>query len=110
MEIYFGDLAQLKQEEKVESFVVESQKLAVMVLNVTERKLTVFFVEGLAEHLKGLVWAFNPNTLQEAIARALNLEDLVTRDNFTTKKATLPIFPKRLFKKNITLSKHHLPS
>jgi len=46
-----------------------------MVPDVTERRLIVLSVEGLSDSLKGLVRAFEPGSLQEAIKRALSLED-----------------------------------
>lgn len=58
-----------------------------MVLDVTKRGLIVLFLESLSVPLKGLVRAFDPNSLQEAIRRALNLEDSVAKNKIYSKNA-----------------------
>lgn len=85
--IHFRELAQLKQENIVEHYVTKFWRLAVIVPNVTERRLMVLFVEGLLEPLKGSVREIDLSSLQEAIRRALNLEVSVTKDIFYSKKA-----------------------
>ncbi|KAH9305248.1 hypothetical protein KI387_009652, partial [Taxus chinensis] len=72
--IHFRELAQLKQEASVERYVVHFQKLAIMVLDISERRLIVLFMEGLTEPLRGLVKAFEHPSLQDAIKRSINLE------------------------------------
>eukprot|EP01018_Ginkgo_biloba_P011778 Gb_39290 [translate_table: standard] len=48
--------------------------IAVMVPDVSERRLTYLFMEGLRELLRGLVKAFDPESLHVAIKRTLTLE------------------------------------
>lgn len=91
---HFRELTQLKQEGKMEEGKMEDysttfQRLAVMIFDVSKTRLIVFFIQGLAEPLKGLVKAFNPSTLQEAINRALIFEDSVTRDRWGLKQTIL---------------------
>ena len=59
-EIYFRELAQLKQTGSVEAFISEFQRIAVMVTDVSERKLTMLFTEALTEALRGWVKAYKP--------------------------------------------------
>ena len=69
-EIHFRELAQLKQTGSAESFISEFQRLAVMVTDVSESRLTMLFTEALMEPLWGWVKAYKPLTLQDAISRA----------------------------------------
>ena len=45
-----------------------------MVPDMTERRVTMLFVEGLSDGLRGLVKAHKPSTLHDAIGLALDLE------------------------------------
>ncbi|KAH9288409.1 hypothetical protein KI387_032526, partial [Taxus chinensis] len=72
-EVHFRELAQLKQEASMERYVADFQKLPVMVSNISERRLVVLFMEGLTEPLRGLVKAFEPPSLQDAIKRRKKL-------------------------------------
>ena len=65
--VYFRELAQLKQTGRLEYFISDFQRLSVMVLEISDRRLVVLFTEGLSEPLKGWVKAFDPFNLQEAI-------------------------------------------
>ena len=62
-EVYFQELAQLKQICNLEYFISEFQRLAVMVPNISERRLIVIFIEGLSEPLRGWIKAFDPISL-----------------------------------------------
>jgi len=44
-----------------------------MVCDVSEDRIMFLFIEGLLEPFKGLVKAFTPPTLQDAIRKALDL-------------------------------------
>lgn len=79
----------------MESYVAEFERLAMMVPDVTERRLIVLFVEGLSEPLRGLVKALDPASLQDAIRRAFNLEDSSTKGGSTSHKAP-PVVTKKL--------------
>ncbi|KAH9311173.1 hypothetical protein KI387_026208, partial [Taxus chinensis] len=73
-EIHFRELAQLRQYGTVDAYIMEFQRLSVMVTGITERRLVILFSEGLTEPLKGWVKAFDPPTLQEAMKKARNME------------------------------------
>jgi hypothetical protein len=57
--------------------------MSVMVPNVIERRLIVLFIKGLAKPLTSLVKDFDLVSLQDAIKRALNLEDSMILKNST---------------------------
>lgn len=62
-ELYFRELAQLRQTGSLDAYVSELQKVAVMVTGISERILVILFVEGLMEPMRGWVKAFDPPTL-----------------------------------------------
>lgn len=74
IEIYYRDFAQLKQVGHVEAYINELQKIAVMVPDMSERRVTMLFVEGLSDNLRGLVKAHKPSTLHDAIGLAIDLK------------------------------------
>ena len=90
-EIHFRELAQLRQTGSPESYISEFQRVAVMVTNITEPRLIMLFIEGLAEPLRGWVKAYKPATLQDAIGRARDLQDAVPKNRFPPK----PTFPSK---------------
>ena len=53
-----------------------------MVIDISESQLILLFIEGLAEPLKGLVKAYRPSTLQEALNRTRDLQDDIPRTRF----------------------------
>ena len=57
-EIHFRELAQLKQTGSVEAFILEFQRIVVMVTDVSESRLIMFFSEDLTEPLRGWVKAY----------------------------------------------------
>ncbi|KAH9293373.1 hypothetical protein KI387_041420 [Taxus chinensis] len=79
LDMHFRELAQLKQEGSLERYISDFERLAVMVLDISEKRLVLLFIEGLGEPLKGLVKAFSPPSLQGAIKKALDLESSVPR-------------------------------
>ena len=84
-EIHFRELAQLKQTGSAEAFISEFQRLAVMVTDVSESRLTMLFTEALTEPLRGWVKAYKPITLQDAISRARDLQDSAPKNKFPLK-------------------------
>ena len=72
-EIHFRELTQLRQTGSPEVYIEEFQKIAVMVQDVSQSRLMMFFIEGLMEPLKGWVKAFKPTKLQDAIWRTRDL-------------------------------------
>jgi len=75
-------LAQLRHHGSVDTYVAYFKRWAVMVPDVSERRLTYLFMEGLREPLRGLVKAFYPESLQAAIKRALTLETTTPSRSF----------------------------
>ena len=53
-----------------------------MVIDISESSLILLFTEGLAEPLKGLVKAYRPITLQEAVSRTRDLQDAIPRTKY----------------------------
>ena len=45
-----------------------------MVLDISDRRLVVLFIEGLFEPLKGWLKAFDPFNLEEAIKKVRSME------------------------------------
>ena len=84
-EIHFRDLAQLKQTSSVKAFISEFQRVVVMVSDVSESRLIMLFTEALTEPLRGWVKVYKPSTLQDAISRARDLQDLVSKNRFPLK-------------------------
>ena len=85
LEIHFRELAQLKQIGSVEAFISEFQRIAVMVTDVSERRLAMLFTEAVTEPLRGWVKSYKPLTLQDAISRARDLQDSVPKNKFPLK-------------------------
>ena len=56
-----------------------------MVTDISKSRLILLFTEGLAEPLKGLVKAYRPTTLQEAMSRTRDLQDAIPRTNYPTR-------------------------
>ena len=60
--------------------------MAIMVLDMTEERIVYLFLDRLEDFVKGLVKAFSPSTLQEAIKRSLQLETCVPIKLVTNQK------------------------
>ena len=57
-----------------------------MVPNMSEKRIVYLFLDGLEDSVKGLVKAFSPSTLQEAIKRSLYLETCIPMKPSTNQK------------------------
>jgi hypothetical protein len=90
-EIHFRDLAQLRQSGTVKEFITEFQRVAMEVIDISEPRMIMLFIEGLIEPLKGWVKAHRPPTLQYAILCTRDLEDSVPK----TKTFSKPFVPQR---------------
>ena len=66
----------------------EFQQIMVMVPNISQKRITIFFIEGLMDKLKALVKVHRPNSLDDAIGLALDLD--VTPSNQPPKKHFSP--------------------
>ena len=62
-EEYFKELSKLKQTKSVNEYIEEFQKVAIMVLDMSEKMIVYLFLDGLEDSVKGLVKAFSPSTL-----------------------------------------------
>jgi hypothetical protein len=96
LEIHFRELAQLKQTGIPKAFFFKFHRLTVMVTNISEAQMVMLFVEGLSKPLHGWVKAYNPATLQDAVNRARDMQDVVPKSRFPLK----PTFPRRTRKSN----------
>lgn len=67
VELYYRDLAQLRQSGHVDSYINEFQRIAVMVPEMPEKRVVMSFIEGLHDRMRGLVKALKPRTLHDAI-------------------------------------------
>lgn len=81
----FQDLVSVRQKNMVDAYILEFQRIVVMVPNIYEKRVTFLFMEGLLEPLTGMVKTFSHTTLQDAIKRALTLEPSMMRP-----KPTIP--------------------
>ena len=88
MKSIFKELSKLKQTKSVNEYIEEFQKVAVMVPNMSEKRIVYLFLDGFEDFVKGLVKHFSPSTLQEAIKRILQLETCVPMKPSTNKKPT----------------------
>ncbi|XP_059064617.1 uncharacterized protein LOC131856731 [Cryptomeria japonica] len=57
-----------------------------MVPDISEKRIIYLFLDGLEDPIKGLVKAFSPSTLQEAIKRSLQLETYMPKKPVTNQK------------------------
>jgi len=62
-EEYFRDMATLQQITTMGSYVEEFQRILIMILDVSVKRIAFLFMEVLKEPLKGLVKVFDPPNL-----------------------------------------------
>lgn len=67
------ELEQLKQTRLHEEFIVEFERIAVMVTNISKDRLVMLFTETLSKPLQGWVKAFNSTILQDAIKKTQDM-------------------------------------
>jgi len=60
-----------------------------MVTDISEARLVMLFTEGLTEPLRGWVKAYKPTSLQDAVSRARDLQESISKPKFTPR----PNFP-----------------
>ena len=85
LELPFNELAQLKQVGTLEAYILEFEKISVMVSYVSMRRLVLLFTEDLDEPLKGLVKSHKPTTLKDAMILTIDLQDVLPRTRFPPK-------------------------
>ena len=74
IEVYYRDLAQLWQSGTLDHFIDEFQRISVMVPDMSEQRKVMLFTEGLQDRFRGLVKVLKPNTLDDAIKIAHDLD------------------------------------
>ena len=88
----FKELAQLKQVGTPEAYMLEFEKISVMVSDVSMARLFLIFTKGLTEPLIGLVKSHKPSTLKDAMNLIRDLENVFPRTKYPPK----PNFPSKL--------------
>jgi hypothetical protein len=73
LELHFRELTQFRQIGSPELYIEEFQRIEVMVQDMSQSRLMMFFIEDLMESLKGWVKAFKPTNLQDVIWRTRDL-------------------------------------
>lgn len=68
--------------------------MAVMVTDISEARLVMLFVEGLAEPLHGWVKSFEPTTLHASINKTRDLQDATSKNKLTPKGNEVKPFQK----------------
>ena len=56
-----------------------------MVIDISEARLIFLFIEGLTKPLKGLVKAYQPSTLLEAVGKTRDMQDAIPRTKYPPK-------------------------
>ena len=79
LEQHFVELTKLKQTGSPKTYISDFLRVSVMVPDLSAARMIYIFVEGLAEPLRGLVRSTRPATLQDAISRTRDLQDVLPR-------------------------------
>jgi len=79
------ELAQLRKTSTPKDYVIEFQRMEVMVTNIYENRLLMLSMEGLDEPLRGWVRDFRPNKLQQSIVKNQDMVDIVPKKTSTKK-------------------------
>ena len=87
----FKELAQLKQVGTAEAYLLEFEKLSVMVSNVSMVRLVLLFTKGLTEPLRGIVKSHKTTTLKDAMNLTRDLQNVFPRTKYPPK----PNFPSK---------------
>jgi hypothetical protein len=90
-EIHFRDLAQLRQTSIAEAFIIDFQWVAMAMIDISEPRLIMLFIEGLTDPLRGWVKAYGPPTLQDAILHTRDLTESMPKNKAFSK----PFLPQR---------------
>ena len=89
-ELPFKELAQLKQVGTPEAYMLEFEKLSVMVFDVSMARLVLLFTEGLTEPLRGLMKSHKPSTLKDAMNLTRYLQNVLPRTKYPPSQIFLP--------------------
>lgn len=69
---------------------MEFQCLAVLVTNISKRRLIVLFMDGLMDPLRGWIKDLNPRTLQEAIKKSRDMDQGTIKNKTSFKELRKP--------------------
>jgi hypothetical protein len=79
LEIHFREMAQLRHTCTPEAYVTNFQRMAVMVIDISEKRLVMLFMKGLEEPLRGWVKVFRPTTLHDTIMKTQDMAGTVPK-------------------------------
>lgn len=82
----------------MEAYISEFQRLFIMVIGISEKRLVILFMEGLYEPMRGWFKAFDSPTLQEAMRKAHSMELVAPRSKFSygsSSSKDIKSFPKK---------------
>ena len=81
-EISFREFSHVKQTRTLQAYIFKFYKLVFMATDISKSSLILLFITGLVEPLKFLVESYIPSTLQEALNRTRDLQDVISRIRF----------------------------
>jgi hypothetical protein len=90
--LHFKDLAQIKKEGTSDAYIIEFQRLAVTVIDISKLRLVMLFIEGISKPLCGWVKDFNPETLHDVIVKEQDMEGVVPKKKTLSK----PFIPQKV--------------
>ena len=85
-ELPFKELAQLKQVGTLEAYMLEFEKILVMVFDISMARLVLLFTKGLIEPLRGLEKSHKPDILKDAMNLTRDLQNVFPRTKYPPKK------------------------
>ena len=88
-ELPFKELAQLKQVGTPEAYMLEFEKLSVMVSDVSMDMLVLLFTKGLKKPLRGIAKYHNLVTLKDSMNLTRDLQNVFPKTKYPPK----PNFP-----------------
>lgn len=91
LELHFKEMAELNETDSLKAYILESERIAITVIDISEVWLGMLFVEGPSEPLCGWVKDYQPATLHDAVNRARDMQDVICKSRFPPK----PSFPQR---------------
>ncbi|KAH9323944.1 hypothetical protein KI387_018583, partial [Taxus chinensis] len=79
---HFKELTHLRQTGSLDVYIADFQRLSIRFPNVSEMRLTSLFIVELIDARAGLMKAFEPSSLHDAIRRARDLELSTPKSRF----------------------------
>ena len=81
----------LKQVGTLEAYMLEFEKISVMVYDICMARLVLIFIEVLTEPFRGLMKSHKPATLKDSMNLTRDLQNILPRTKYTPK----PNFPSK---------------